>query len=97
MWPLVNVAEEVQGRRSVERLAAEQIIPTENERHHHMLDTAAKLEKEHEQRLNAEAEKRVVQAMLEGEEGLKPKEEKARVASLGEEIHRLSLGTDGRL
>lgn len=86
----VQCPEEAQGRRSVERLAAEQIIATENERQH-MFDTAAKLEKEYEQRLSAEAEKRVVRATLADEEGLRRNEE-ARVAGLGE-MHRLSLGT----
>lgn len=80
-WPLLNAL------RRLKVADGRKLYVAETEKHLR-LDTASKLEEEHEQRLRAEAELRGAQAALEAEEGLRRAEE-ARVVILGE-MHRLS-------
>ena len=81
--------EEAEGCGPAEKIAEEQKLSPENEERLRR-DATAKLAEEHERRVHAESETRAVQAVLDVEaEGRKAQE--ARVASLEEEMGRLSL------
>lgn len=86
---ITRCSEEIEGRRSAEKRAAEHKLSKENEERLRR-DATSKLAKEHEGRVRAEAETRAVQAALDGEVDERRAQEE-RVASLEEEMGRLSL------